>query len=67
MHATDDHKPIPTDDVFSTKIFRQKVYSLSEAINDFRCIYHPTLYDEPKSQLFAKIELNMQGEKKVHV
>ncbi len=44
-------------------IFRR--YSFEDAISNLRHLYHPTTYNCPNGMVFAKIELDMRGSKKV--
>lgn len=41
------------------------VYPFIEAVKAFREANHPELYNKPEADLYATVELNMQGEKKV--
>lgn len=55
---------VSTDNVWIGKYYQWRVYSVAEAIQCHRETHHPTMFGVPDAQLFARIELNMQGEKK---
>lgn len=54
---------MPRDDVYVGKYYRWKVYSVAEAIQNHVETHHPSMYNEPNSQLMAHVEINMKGEK----
>lgn len=55
---------VSTDNVWIGKYYQWRVYSVAEAIQCHRETHHPTMFGCPNAELFARIELNMQGEKK---
>ncbi|XP_043678219.1 50S ribosomal protein L1 isoform X1 [Vespula pensylvanica] len=60
----DKHKTIPTDNVWLLCRHRKKIYTVEEAVECHRETHHPTLLNCPNSKVNAKIELNLETEKK---
>lgn len=60
----EDHLKYATDDVWFTKYYRWKIYSLREAIAMHRETHHETQLDVPDSYVNAHIELSMSLSKK---
>lgn len=52
------------DNVYIGKYYKWRVYSIAEAIQCHRETHDPTMFGNPNAQIFARIELYMQGEKK---
>lgn len=61
----DSWKKDPIDNVYVAKYFKWVVYPFAEAVQCHRETHHPEMYNKPNANLYATVELNMQGEKKV--
>lgn len=61
----DSWKKDPIDNVYVAKYFKWVVYPFAEAVECHRETHHPEMYNKPNANLYATVELNMQGEKKV--
>lgn len=55
----------PPDNVWFLKDYKRPVYSFAEALGMIREVYHPTVYNQPKSLVNAYIELDLRTAKKV--
>ncbi|XP_068233231.1 large ribosomal subunit protein uL1 [Palaemon carinicauda] len=60
----EEHLKNPTDDVWFTRYWRWKVYSLKEAIAMHRETHHETQYDVPDACVNAYMELDLKLDKK---
>ncbi|CAG9772235.1 unnamed protein product [Ceutorhynchus assimilis] len=60
----DSWKKDPIDDVYAMKYYKWTVHPFADAVKAHRETHHAEIYNKPQSELFATIELNMQGEKK---
>lgn len=59
----DSWKAIPKDENYVGKYFRWRVYSFADAIQAHRETHDPSMYNEPRANVVAHIELNMRAEK----
>lgn len=48
------------------KYYRWVVYTVEEAIKAHQETHHPTMYNQPDALVFANVEFNMEGVKKVN-
>ncbi|KAL2714778.1 50S ribosomal protein L1 [Vespula squamosa] len=60
----DKYKTIPTDNVWLLRRHVKKIYTVEEAVQCHRETHHPTQLNCPNSEIIAKIELNLETEKK---
>lgn len=60
----EDHLKNPSDNVWITRFYKWKVYSVAEAVDMHRETHHPTQIGLPNALLDAVIELNMTADKK---
>ena len=64
IREVDKDKPFATDSVYFAKDFAYKRHTIAEAVENLKQICHPTVYNDPESLIFAKIELDLRGTKK---
>lgn len=55
----------PSDDVFIAENFQPYKYSIAEAVALHQEFHHPTVFNNPSANIFARVEFNMTGKKKV--
>lgn len=55
----------PVDDVYIMKNFKLCKYSIFDASDLHKEYHHPTVFNNPNSQIRVVIELNLSGKKKV--
>jgi hypothetical protein len=61
----DTYLSFPSDDAYLVSDFAFRRWELEEAINNLRENYHPTLLDRSDDLVYAKVEFDMRGSKKV--
>jgi len=59
-----DDKSFPEDDVYMSRDFTWKRYTLEEAMDELRLLYHPTQGNKPNAIIEAKIEFDLRGSKR---
>lgn len=65
-HLDDSFKSISHDNVYPMRYYRWPVYTAEEAIKAHQETHHPTMYNEPEAYVYARVEMNMEGVKKVY-
>lgn len=58
-------KPVAVDNVYFSSVFKWPTYDVISAINNFKEVHHPTMFDNPKALLRAYFELDLTTKKKV--
>jgi hypothetical protein len=58
-------KSSATDNVWTSRYYRWRVYSFEEGVRCHQETHHPTIYNQPNAPLNVTIELDMKAEKKV--
>lgn len=56
----DSKKSDPIDNVYISRLYKWKVHSFEEAVQNHRETHHPTIYNLPNAPINALIELDMQ-------
>ncbi|XP_069688986.1 large ribosomal subunit protein uL1m [Periplaneta americana] len=59
----DSMKPDPVDNVWFSKYYKWPIYSFESAVQCHRETHHPTVYNNPDSELFVNLELDMRAAK----
>lgn len=52
--------PVPLDNVFSTYKFRPVQYPFPEAVQNFKELYHPTMYNIPDAPVLLRVNLDLK-------
>lgn len=61
----DSERPVGTDNVFLTGVYKWPLFDLKIAIQNFKETHHPTMFDNPKAVIKAYFELDLSTKKKV--
>lgn len=56
----DSKKPEALDDCYDIEKYKIRRHTLAEAVQNFKEIFHPTMYDSPNAFLNAVFELDMK-------
>ena len=64
QRGNDNEKSFPMDDVYFINEYAYKRYTLEEAIENWRQLCGPTMYDDHNSLIHIKIEFDMRASKK---
>lgn len=55
---------VPEDDVYVMKYYKWRMFTVEEAVEQFRLTHHPEIYNLPDSLVYLYMELSMATEKK---
>lgn len=65
LRPDESDKFFPADDVYMEHLFCYPRYEFGRALHELRCHYHPSMLNRPDDVVFARVEMNMSGTKKV--
>lgn len=60
----EDEKPVAEDNVYFSSVYKWPCFDVLSAINNFKEVHHPTMFDNPKAVVKAYFELDLTTKKK---